>query len=56
MLHILILCIHKPHCPGSEMENSHNFFNVVQLILGLFRCYFNGSSYKLLSNEGEITK
>jgi len=23
MLHVLILCIHKPHCPGSEMENSN---------------------------------
>jgi hypothetical protein len=54
--HILILCIHKPHSPGNEMENSHNFFSVVQLILGPFRHYFNGSSYTLSFNEGEITE
>ena len=52
MLHVLILCIHKPHLSWKwNGKFTHNFFIVVQLICGLFRHYFNGSSYKLLSNE-----
>jgi len=53
--HVLILCIHKSHLSLKwNGKFTHNFFSVVQLIRGLFRLYFNGSSYKLLSNEGEI--
>jgi len=55
MLYVLILCIHKPHLSWKwNGKFTHNFFSVLQLIRGLFRRYFNGSSYKLLSNEGEI--
>ena len=57
MLHVLILCIHKPYLSWKwNGKFTHNFFSVVPLICGLFRHYFNGSSYKLLSNEGEITE
>ena len=57
MLHVLILCIRTPHLSWKwNGKFTHNFISVFQLIRGLFGRYFNGSSYKLLSNEGEITE
>jgi len=60
MLHILCnmwFCVFVNHTVLEvNGKFTHNFFSVVQMILRLFRHNFNGRSYKLSSNEGEITE